>query len=484
MLGYTNPNGTQGANSDNGTPDYQSQYPYALNPDDNWRAYSDTYGQQVPRATIPNPYATPDAPPPPAPVPHEQPKEARRKEKNTPGWLALISVAVITALLTSLLTLVLSGAFLDRQTATTSGSASNPTATLPASTAAASQTTPVASSGSRPVLTVSQVSEQVRPAVVQITATVNRNGTGGIFGNGGGSGEGVGSGVIYDKAGYILTNSHVIDGATTLVVTLPDGKTFDAKLIGQDRLTDLAVIKIEPNGQTLPVAKLGDSSQLKVGDGVVAIGNALALPGGPTVTSGVVGALDRNVTEPASSSNTSGIQLYGMVQTDAAINPGNSGGALVNMNGEVVGINTLVAGQADNGLQAQGIGFAIPINAAKKIADELVANGKVSHGYMGISYQFLTPAQARQLGITGVTGGIVQQVQANSPAAQAGLKRGDVVTAIDGQKITGESTLGRIISEKKAGDQVQLEVISPTAAGGNGQTRTITVTLGERPANP
>ncbi|NWJ95166.1 MAG: trypsin-like peptidase domain-containing protein [Chloroflexi bacterium] len=345
------------------------------------------------------------------------------------------------------------------------------------------------------LLTVRQVSEQVRPAVVQITSRQTQsNSLNDPFGQGasGSVQTGVGSGVIYDKTGLILTNFHVIDGADSLLVSLPDGRSFDGTVVGSDQQTDLAVIKIDSKGAELPIAPLGDSSQLYVGDGVVAIGNALALPGGPTVTSGVVSALNRSVTEPgtqsqtpfgAVSGSTSGPQLYGMIQTDAAINPGNSGGALVNMYGQVIGINTMVAGQAEPGLQAQGIGFAISINGARKIAEQLVTDGKVNHPFLGISYQPLTPAIAKQLGLTLTQGAVVIQVQAGSPAARAGLKTRDVISTIDGQKISDESTLGQIINTHQPGDKVKLEVTSPKSNGGNGQTRILEITLGQRANN-
>jgi S1-C subfamily serine protease len=172
----------------------------------------------------------------------------------------------------------------------------------------------------------------------------------------------------------------VVEGASSLTVALTDGRTFDGTVVGSDSKTDLAVVKIEANGANLPVAVLGDSNALKVGDQLVAIGNALALPGGPTVTTGIVSALSRTVTEPSTQTTSSryaassaGTELTGLIQTDAAINPGNSGGPLINMQGEVVGINTMGAGQVEPGVQAQGIGFAISINQAKTIAQQIVS---------------------------------------------------------------------------------------------------------------
>jgi S1-C subfamily serine protease len=317
---------------------------------------------------------------------------------------------------------------------------------------------------------VRDVAQKIKPAVVQITNeqtqvdmytqqpfTVP---------------AGVGSGIIYDNQGHILTNDHVVEGAQTLLVSLPDGRTFKAKLIGADPMTDLAVVQI--SGSNLPVAEIGDSGQLQVGDWVVAIGNALALPGGPTVSAGVVSALGRTVQEPGTNSTSSGPFLFDVIQTDAPINPGNSGGPLVNLAGQVVGINTLVAGQAEPGVQAQGIGFAISMAAAKPVADQLVATGKVVHPEMGIQYVPLNPAIAYQLSIQQTEGVVVADVVAGSPAEAAGLQPKDVITAIDSTPLKSDSDLAQIVSAHKPGDQVALTVLR-----GN-QQMTMKVTLGEQ----
>jgi len=320
---------------------------------------------------------------------------------------------------------------------------------------------------------VRQVAEQVKPAIVQITA--NQQTPVGPGQPAGSQPMGVGSGVIYDSQGHILTNNHVVEGADSLTVALPDGRSFDGKLIGADPLTDLAVIQIK--GDNLPTAKLGDSSKLGVGDWLVAIGNALALPGGPTVTVGVASALGRSQQEPDSQGNPGGPVLYDLIQTDAPINPGNSGGALANLNGEVVGINTLVAGTDPSGVQVQGIGFAISMNTAKPIADELVATGKAIHPFIGISYSALTPSVARQIGVPPTTKGIfVADVVAGSPAAQAGLQQKDVITQVDNQPIVDESTLGRYLIGKKPGDTVTLTVQRGS------QSMQVSIKLAERPA--
>jgi S1-C subfamily serine protease len=323
---------------------------------------------------------------------------------------------------------------------------------------------------------IRQVAEKVKPAVVQVTnQQVNP-----LTQFGSSSQQvpvGVGSGIIYDNQGHILTNAHVVDGAQSLLVSLPDGRSFKAKLIGSDPQTDLAVIQI--SGSNLPVAQLGDSSQLQVGDWVVAIGNALALPGGPTVTAGVVSALGRTIQEPSNSQGSgAGPFLFDLIQTDAAINPGNSGGPLVNLNGQVVGINTLAAGAAGaSGVQAEGIGFAISISTAKPIADQLVATGKVIHSYMGIGYVPLNPAIAAQLGTSATQGAVIMQVVPGSPAADAGLQTQDVITEINGTPLTGESTLAQIVQSHKPGDTLDLTVVRGS------QTLQVKITLGTMPSS-
>jgi S1-C subfamily serine protease len=314
---------------------------------------------------------------------------------------------------------------------------------------------------------IRQAEERAKPAVVQVT---NEQTGIGNFGQSGAIPVGVGSGIIYDNQGHILTNNHVVDGATTIVVSLSDGRTFTAKLLGGDTRTDLAVIQI--SGSNLPVAQLGDSTQMRVGDWVVAIGNALALPGGPTVTAGVVSALNRSVQEPATSQGA-GPFLFGLIQTDAAINPGNSGGPLVNLDGQVIGINTLGGGTTSSGTQTYGIGFAISIATAKPIADQLVATGQVVHPYVGISYVPLNPALSAQNGISVPYGAYITSVVPGSPAAQAGLQSGDVITAIDGTPIQNDSDLAQILSNDKPGDTVTLTVLRGS------QTLTIKVTLGQ-----
>jgi len=297
---------------------------------------------------------------------------------------------------------------------------------------------------------------------------------------------GTGSGFIYDDQGHVLTNNHVVEGAQSLVVTLPDGRTFkgnDVKVVGTDPLTDLAVLQV--TGSNLPTVKLGNSSAMQVGQWVVAVGYALALEGQPTVTSGVVSAVNRTVQEPSDNSSGNPFQqqqqagpfLFDVIQTDAAINPGNSGGPLVNLNGEVIGINTLEAGSAEPGVQAQGIGFAIAIDTAKKIANEIVTTGHATHPFVGVNYLALSPAAAAQLNVTATQGALIESVVDGSPAQDAGLQKGDIVTKIDGKELTTESAFAEVIDSHKPGDVVSLTVER------NGQEMTIKVTLGTRPSS-
>jgi len=339
-------------------------------------------------------------------------------------------------------------------------------------TETAVQTTATASnqsaapSGSADLRTaVQQVVEHVRPAVVQIT---NEQGQRGLFSEGQTVPAGVGSGVIYDDQGHILTNNHVIEGAERLLVTLPDGRSFPGTLVGRDPATDLAVVQI--NGDNLPAATIGDATKLEVGEWVVAIGNALALEGGPTVTTGVVSALGRAVPEPGDQPGASGPLLLDMIQTDAAINPGNSGGPLINLAGEVVGLNTIVAGQAE------GIGFAISSPTMRRIAEQLVANGRAVHPYVGVRYVPLNAAIAAELGTDVQEGIAIGAVEDGSPADRAGLQERDVITKVDGQELNGESAFAEAIDEHQPGD-----VLTFTVHRGD-QELEVEVTLGEAPA--
>lgn len=256
--------------------------------------------------------------------------------------------------------------------------------------------------------------------------------------------EGVGSGVVIDERGYILTNNHVIDDAERLKVTLADGRVLRGKVVGSDETTDLAVIKVESD-QPLPQAQLGDSSSLKAGQIVLAIGNPFGLTGGPAVTAGIVSSLKRSI-----QARTGVLEL---IQTDAAINPGNSGGPLVNTKGEVVAINTA------NMPYAQGIGFAVPINTAKEILEELVEKGRVSRPWIGVASVKVTPQLARHFGLPPrAEGALVAGVEPYSPADDAGLRRGDIIEEIDGSKVEDPSQVAAYVRKKKPDESLSVTV--------------------------
>lgn len=280
--------------------------------------------------------------------------------------------------------------------------------------------------------------------------------------------QGTGSGFIVDANGLILTNAHVIDKADQVTVSLKDGRTFDGEVLGTDPLTDVAVVKIQATN--LPIVELGNSDQVKPGEWAIAIGNPLGLDN--TVTAGIVSGTDR-------SSAQVGIpdRRIGFIQTDAAINPGNSGGPLLNAAGEVIGMNTAIIGGA------QGLGFAIPINTAKRIADELVATGEVEHAYLGIQMATITPQLKQRLDgaanspitITDDQGVVVVDVVANSPAAQAGLQAGDVIRQINGQSVTTSEQLLDAVEASQVGESLQVEL------NRNGRSQTVAIQLAAFP---
>ena len=271
-----------------------------------------------------------------------------------------------------------------------------------------------------------------------------------------------GSGVVLSADGYILTNNHVIDEYTKIEVSLPnDEQTYQATLVGADPLSDLAVIKID--GQNFPTAQFGDPSGLRDGDWVIALGNALGLvEGGPTVTLGIVSNLGRTFSIGQSA-------YYDIIQTDAAINSGNSGGPLVNLEGQVVGIDTFILSGAEN------IGFAISTNTASRVYNDLVQYGKVIRPYLGATFNDLTPELASQLGISIDKGVLVSYVAPGSPVAKAGIQANDVITSFQGQKVTQASALIKLLWEYKVGDNATI-----TYWRANSE-HTVSVTLGERP---
>lgn len=294
--------------------------------------------------------------------------------------------------------------------------------------------------------------------------------------------EGVGSGIAIDNQGHILTNYHVIDHARRLKVTLYDGRTFNAKVIGTDKLTDLAVLKIEHDSNnssnnnsnnnnnnnpdnkaidSIPSAELGDSDNLKVGQIVIAVGNPFGLTGGPTVTTGIISSLNRNIEFEDG--------VLELVQTDAAINPGNSGGPLVNTNGEVIAINTAKIPYA------HGIGFAVPVNTAKTILQQLIKNGKVTRPWLGITTIKITSRIARYYRLPTNEGALVVKVEEYSPASDSGIRPGDIIEEIDEKRIEEITELSSRIKHKNVNEQTLLSV------NRYGRRFTISVTLENQP---
>jgi len=298
--------------------------------------------------------------------------------------------------------------------------------------------------------------EKVRPAVVNVnTLTVTPDIFGQLFPQ-----QGAGSGVIVRPDGYILTNNHVVQGARRITVTLLSGKTLQGRIVGADPFTDLAVIKVDTR-ERLPAAELGTSSGLKVGQLAIAIGNPFGL--GSTVTVGVVSALNRNIQLP-------NLVVENLIQTDAAINPGNSGGALVDSKGRVIGINTAII------REAQGIGFAIPIDTAKTIMEQLISRGRVARPFVGVEWGGdVDPSIAQAYGLPVDYGVVVRGVVPGSPAEKARIQPGDIIVAIDGERVTSWNDFVRIIMNRRVGETVQISIVRGS------QRLTVRVTLAERP---
>lgn len=304
---------------------------------------------------------------------------------------------------------------------------------------------------------VEQVVDQVRPAVASLTVQRQQSS---IFG-GSQQREGAGSGFVIDAEGFLLTNNHVVEGATEITVVLPDHGTFTGSVVGRSPEQDLAIVQVEAD-EELPEIPLGDMDNVRVGQPVVAIGNALGLSGGPTVTTGVVSALGRTL-EPQQGQAA----MEDLVQTDAAINPGNSGGPLVNLNGEVVGINTA-------GIQgAEGIGFAVSADTAQRFITQVVE--QEPQPFIGITGADVTPTIAEQYGLPVERGVLIVQVAPNSPASEVDIQQGDILLAIDGAEVETSQDLQSELENFEPGDEVTLLL------NRDGSETEVTLTLGESP---
>ena len=305
---------------------------------------------------------------------------------------------------------------------------------------------------------IADLVDKVNPAVASISVESVTRGLFFDFND-----EGAGSGIIIRPDGYIVTNFHVIQNASEIEVNLPNGKTYTAEVVGRDVITDLAIIKIEAE-EDLPAANLVNSDSLKVGDWVVALGNALALKGGPTVTLGIVSARGRTIT-------TDRGVLYDMIQTDAAINDGNSGGPVVNLNGEVIGISTAIF------RQAQGIGFAVSSSVAIPIIDSLIEHGRVVRPLIGLTGADVTPARANRLNLPVDEGIIVTRMSRDGPAFKAGIRVGDVIIKIDGIPTPDMARFLTLLWAYQVDDEMQVEYIS------NDEFKVALVMLNERPTD-
>lgn len=305
-------------------------------------------------------------------------------------------------------------------------------------------------------MTVIHAVERVRPSVVNIDTVAQVQTIYGIFPQ-----KGAGSGVIVSPDGYILTNNHVVEGAQQIKVTLLSGKSYTARLIGGDPFSDVAVVKVQV-ADRLPAAQLGNSGALRVGQLVVAIGNPFGL--GHTVTTGVVSALNRSI-----EAENSRVTIENLIQTSAAINPGNSGGALTDSAGAIIGINTAIIPYA------QGIGFAIPIDTARAIMDQLIRSGRVIRPYVGISTVDVDTVMARQYNLPVDSGLMVREVIPRSPAAVGGLQVGDIIVSLDGKRVANWNEFLRELFTKRPGDRVRIEYVRDS------RRTTADVTLAQRP---
>jgi putative serine protease PepD len=302
-------------------------------------------------------------------------------------------------------------------------------------------------------LSINAIYQRTYQGVVDITVATSQGFS--PFGGGGGSSQAEGSGFVYDKRGNIITNQHVVDGATSITVKFWNGKTYKAHLVGSDSSTDLAVVRVDAPSSLLHPLTLGDSSGVQVGDGVIAIGSPFGLE--ETVTSGIVSALHRTMDAP------NNYTISDSIQTDAPINHGNSGGPLIDSAGRVIGVNAQI--QSDSGGN-DGVGFAIPANTVKSVVSQIVAGKTVAHAYLGVS---IRPSASPQ-------GAALASVVAGTPAAKAGLKVGDVIIRLGDTTVAGPDDLSSIIDAKKPGDSLSVTYVR------SGKQHTVTLTLGTRPS--
>jgi putative serine protease PepD len=332
---------------------------------------------------------------------------------------------------------------------------------------------PAASAGA---LSVNDIYERTHTGVVEITVSTG-DGDASPFGQSRAQ-RAQGSGFVYDAEGHVVTNEHVVDGASSISVRFSNGATYSATLVGSDASTDLAVIDVDAPASVLSPLALGNSGKVEVGDGVVAIGSPFGLE--QTVTSGIVSALHRQMRSP------NGFTIDDSIQTDAAINHGNSGGPLLDAQGRVIGVNAQI--ESDSGGN-DGVGFAIPSNTVKSIVSQLLEAGKVEHAYLGVALDTIPASVAGRLG--SVAGAAVVEVRTGTPAARAGLRAstgsrtidgqdyptgGDVITAVDGERVSSADELRSVIDAKKPGDEVRLTYSRA------GESHTVRLTLGTRPS--
>jgi S1-C subfamily serine protease len=400
--------------------------------------------QQSRQASAPLQYDEPMASPPPTPPPPQ--KRPTKRSGGGPRAGAIFVLALVLLLVFG------TGLFAGWQFAT---SRTDNTATGTLQPGAGTQPTVPALTGSN-IETVREAAiAKVKPAVVLVNTQ-----------------SGLGSGVVIDKRGYIVTNNHVVTNARTIEVMFSDGTKVAAQVAGTDPADDLAVLKINPPAH-MTVATLGDSSKLKVGQEVLAIGNPLGIT--QTVTKGIVSALGRTVSEPASQTSA-GATIPNAIQTDAPINPGNSGGALIDLQGNLIGIPTLTAIDPEFNAPASGVGFAIPSNRVNFVVPQIINNGKVTHtgrAALGVRVATVDATMAQQDNLSVDHGLLIADVVRGGPAEQAGLQAGDVIVQVNNQDVVDTSSLGDVLVNKNPGDKVSVKIYR-----GN-QQLTITVTLGE-----